>query len=336
MNTSELRPHRVRPVSEWPVQTELLARLSDDIAADRVPHAMLFVGEEAQTRRCVNFLSALLLCTGEPAPCGRCPSCAQLQSGNHPDLYTVERDGAGIKAAQVEALQERLKLRAHAGGRVVYVVHGMDDITPVAANRLLKTLEEPWPSVVALLTARSVRRVLPTIRSRCFLFPLPPAGAAPWDDAPWVDGEAGEAVGADGAQPEPAEGRFASLIEPVIQWTKTLIKGAEPPVILADRLVRTAGDGAFSEVLYVLAMWLRDLMHTRAGDDRHVRFTDHRAQLLEQSSMTDVAELAKAIAVVLETRVRTRSHVAATLNAERMCVRLREVFASVHGHRRPL
>ncbi len=327
LNTSEAgATRRVVPLSEWPIQTDLLGRLREDIASGRVPHAMLFVGEASQNRRFVNFLSQMLLCTGEPAPCGQCAACIQFESGNHPDLYALDREGTAVKTGQVEALQERLKLRAHAGGRVVYVVHGVDEMTPVAANRLLKTLEEPWPSVIALLTAGSVRRVLPTIRSRCFLFPLPPAGSAPWDDA--IPAE-------EGADPE-GDPRFASLIEPVIQWTETLLKGAEPAVILADRLVRAAEDAEFSDALYVLAMWLRDLMHTCAGDDRHIRFGEYRAQLKEQSSMTNVAELAKAIAVVLETRVRTRSHVAATLNAERMCVRLQEVFASVYGHRRPL
>jgi len=51
--------------------------------------------------------------------------------------------------------------------RKVFFVDGCDRFTVAAANAFLKTLEEPPPTVRLFLSARSSRRTLPTIRSRC-------------------------------------------------------------------------------------------------------------------------------------------------------------------------
>ncbi|MDR0340488.1 MAG: hypothetical protein LBH53_02940, partial [Puniceicoccales bacterium] len=49
----------------------------------------------------------------------------------------------------------------------VALIHGADRLHRSAANALLKTLEEPPPGVLLLLTAQRIGDVLPTIRSRC-------------------------------------------------------------------------------------------------------------------------------------------------------------------------
>jgi hypothetical protein len=48
----------------------------------------------------------------------------------------------------------------------VSVFRGVDFFTDVAADRVLKTIEEPVPGNVFLLLSQNSRRVLPTIRSR--------------------------------------------------------------------------------------------------------------------------------------------------------------------------
>lgn len=70
-------------------------------------------------------------------------------------------------ADNVEFIQSDAQMRPLDGRRKVYVILNAEDLSPEAANRLLKTLEEPTQFVTFLLTAGDRGAVLPTILSRC-------------------------------------------------------------------------------------------------------------------------------------------------------------------------
>jgi DNA polymerase-3 subunit delta' len=76
----------------------------------------------------------------------------------------------------------------------VYVIVNAEELAEDAGNRLLKTLEEPPPFVVFLLTAVERGAVLPTIASRCQELRLRPAPRA----------ELAEALVTSGTEPERA------------------------------------------------------------------------------------------------------------------------------------
>src|SRR5262249_22119736 len=56
----------------------------------------------------------------------------------------------------------------------VFILPDAERMLPPVANTLLKTLEEPPPGVVLLLTSAEPEHVLPTIVSRCQLVPMQP------------------------------------------------------------------------------------------------------------------------------------------------------------------
>src|SRR6202030_3161909 len=55
------------------------------------------------------------------------------------------------------------------GARRVFVIERVDELGDEAANRMLKTLEEPADFVHLILITDRLAEVLPTIRSRCQL-----------------------------------------------------------------------------------------------------------------------------------------------------------------------
>ena len=61
--------------------------------------------------------------------------------------------------------------------RRVFVLERADTLIEQAANKLLKTLEEPAPFVHLLLLTDRLGEVLPTIRSRCQLVRFDPLDA---------------------------------------------------------------------------------------------------------------------------------------------------------------
>jgi DNA polymerase III subunit delta' len=217
--------------------------LSRAVAADRLPPALLLAGPEGVGKRTLALAVArAFLCERRDAPgCGACRVCrridrslAQLPEWRaaalgrpkepelmnhqlHPDLLLVEAGRTGetgdslkreIKARQVQQLVEETMGRPFEARGRVFVVDSAHLMNPTAANRLLKSLEEPPRTTHFMLATAAPQALLPTIRSRCQtlrLGPLPVAQVEAWlvsraglaaDDARLRAGLTGGSIGA--------------------------------------------------------------------------------------------------------------------------------------------
>jgi DNA polymerase-3 subunit delta' len=161
------------------------------IAADRVHHAYLFDGPEGVGRERAAFgLAQALVCErrapGSADACGVCRACVRAvpRPGEgrplHPDVVVLERglyDPAtiGRRSPETQDLsidQVRVLVLAraafppHEGRAKVFIVRRAEELSPAAANALLKTLEEPGPRTHFVLLSAVADSLLPTIRSR--------------------------------------------------------------------------------------------------------------------------------------------------------------------------
>jgi DNA polymerase III subunit delta' len=145
--------------------------------AGKPSHAYLFHGPSGTGKRTVaRAFAAALLADG-----GRDPGAVaeRIARGAHPDLTWVTPSGAaemlvGDIEEPVVAAATRTPFES---SRRVFVIEGADTMNDQAANRMLKTLEEPPPFVHLLLLTDRREDVLPTIASRCQAVrfdPLPP------------------------------------------------------------------------------------------------------------------------------------------------------------------
>jgi len=154
--------------------------LGEHIARGQMRHAYLLTGPRGVGRRTLALKMAQALnCTQPPVPgepCGACRSCTQIERMQHPDLTVVqaEQEGGVLKVDQVRELQRSLALHPYEARYRVALLLRFEEAHPSAMNALLKTLEEPAPQVVLLLTAESAERLLPTIVSRCEVLRLRP------------------------------------------------------------------------------------------------------------------------------------------------------------------
>jgi DNA polymerase III subunit delta' len=130
-------------------------------------HAYLFHGAPGTGKRTVaRAFAAALLADGARAPEAVAERVAR---GAHPDLTWVTPSGAGemlvgdIDQAVVGAVSHT----PFESRRRVFAIEDAHTLNDQAANRLLKTLEEPPPYAHLILFAPSPRDVLPTIASRC-------------------------------------------------------------------------------------------------------------------------------------------------------------------------
>lgn len=152
--------------------------LRGHIATSGLRHAYLFVGPEGIGKRTLALhMAQALVCQSPPEAgefCGACRACRTIARGEFPDLHVVElRSGESqIAIDQVRELQRSLSLTPFEGRWRVAVLLDLQAASDEAQNALLKTLEEPPPQVVLLVTARSMEAILPTIVSRCEVIPL--------------------------------------------------------------------------------------------------------------------------------------------------------------------
>jgi DNA polymerase-3 subunit delta' len=96
-------------------------------------------------------------------------AAGRVHRGTHPDLSWVRPSGAAeMLVADIDGPVVGAASRTpFESARRVFVIEGAETMNEQAANRLLKTLEEPSPYVHIILLADELGAVLPTISSRC-------------------------------------------------------------------------------------------------------------------------------------------------------------------------
>ncbi len=143
----------------------------------RPNHAYLFCGPPGSGKRTVaRAFATALLTEGAADPQG---AAARVERGAHPDLtWIAPASAAGILVGDVdEAVVVGAARTPFESDRRVFVIEDADELNDQAANRMLKTLEEPPSFAHLLLLTSRPGEVLPTIASRCqpVRFDAPPA-----------------------------------------------------------------------------------------------------------------------------------------------------------------
>jgi len=171
-------------IEQIEINQSILNRFSILWASERLAHAYLFIGPDFSGKTTTALAVAKLInCDSnknrkKKEPCGHCPSCIKIESGNHPDLsiLDIEEGAQSIKIAAIRELVGKSQLRPFEAQRKIFIIRNVDKLTPEGSNALLKTLEEPSQSSILILTTSSPESILSTVRSRCHaiqFFPLP-------------------------------------------------------------------------------------------------------------------------------------------------------------------
>jgi DNA polymerase-3 subunit delta' len=291
---------------DWAV-TSLLRALETGHAA----HAYLITGlEHIGKSALARFLAQALNCTGQPVPCGQCRACKLIAAGKHPDLHLVAPEGNTLKIDQVRALQHDLALAPMEGRFRVAILEGMEKATAEASNALLKTLEEPPPSVVLILIAPEAEALLPTIVSRCRLVALRPLSVEVVRDA---------LVERWGMERERAE-TLAHLSGGRLGWA---VLAAQDEAVLAhraqllDALIELTGQGRVERFAYAEGMaadsataretlrlwqtWWRDVMLLASGSGATLTNSDRLDALRDHANRFGVEKAKEAAAGIART-----------------------------------
>ena len=254
-----------------------------------------------------------------------------LLFSSHPDFVTFAPDGPlrQVTIQQARLLKERAPFLPLHGSRRIFVIDHVDRANDQAANSLLKTLEEPPPHLILIMTAENAYDLLPTIRSR----------AVPFQFAPLSNEEMREFVRGRGL--DQAERRMALAAgSPGLAVSLNLEVYDRRRAAMLALLRVAAGQASFDSwipvsesiarsksekldlYLKVLYELLRDLLllHEGAGE---IRNQDIRRDLEPLAAKVSFAWLRKAVGQVDEIAELVRRNIQKTLALDALIVELR-------------
>jgi DNA polymerase-3 subunit delta' len=191
--------------------------------------------------------------------CGECDACHMVRAKSHPDLAVLLPETLSLelgwpldektqtelddkkrkpsKQIKLEAVQDLISFVQRTSSRgkgLVVVIYPAEAMNHIAANALLKSLEEPAGNTRFVLATEDSAALLPTIRSRCQSFVLTPperALAMAWLESSGVAAkDANVWLKAAGGQPQTALAMSQAMTKTSawLDFPKLIAKGALP------------------------------------------------------------------------------------------------------------
>lgn len=158
-------------------QPLVYSQIKKSVEHGRLAHAYLFEGDQGVGKHELSlWLAKRLFCTQvvDNEPCNECNNCLRIAAGEHPNLWQIKPDGQSIKVNQIRQLQQEFVRSGFESRLQFFTISHADKMNASAANSLLKFLEEPAGSFVAILETDSPGKILPTIQSRCQILHFAP------------------------------------------------------------------------------------------------------------------------------------------------------------------
>ena len=152
--------------------------ITNAIALNKTPNAYLLTGIRgvgktttarliAKALNCQKNIDKQIKCSKEKF----CPTCEEIISSNHIDI--LEMDAASKTGIDdIRELIESSKYSPTSAKFKIFIIDEVHMLSKQAFNGLLKTLEEPPPSLKFILATTEARKIPVTILSRCQRFDL--------------------------------------------------------------------------------------------------------------------------------------------------------------------
>ena len=180
MTTNKILALKYRPqeFKDLIGQEVMSQTITNAIKVNKTPNAYLLTGIRGVGKTTTARLIAKALnCqknTNKEIDCSSkkfCPTCEEIINSNHMDI--LEMDAASKTGIDdIRELIENSKYSPTSAKYKIYIIDEAHQLSKQAFNGLLKTLEEPPPSLKFILATTEVRKIPVTILSRCQRFDL--------------------------------------------------------------------------------------------------------------------------------------------------------------------
>ncbi len=315
----------------------IIQHLQNAIRSGKVSHAYIFHGEAGMGKKLLAdaFACALQCEEGGAAACGRCKSCMQAASGNHPDIIRVTHEKASIGVDDIRLqINGDIQIKPYSSPYKIYIIEDGDKLTEAAQNALLKTMEEPPEYAVLLLLVSNITVLLPTILSRCVQLNLKPVDKAAIKEflmlrhqipdykaemaAAFSSGNVGKAI------KYATSGDFEKMKEDVLHILK-YIDEMELHEIISGLKVLTANKPVIEDYIDLMMLWYRDVvMYKATMDPDLLLYREERSFIKQQANVRSYDNIDKIINAMEKAKIRLRANVNFDIAIELMLLTIKE------------
>ena len=162
------RKYRPQTFDDIVAQEHVTKTLSNSLKNDRIGSGYLFCGPRGTGKTTIaRILAKAINCADDssPAPCGKCPSCIEIASGNSLDVLEIDA-ASNTGVDDVRTLRENVRYLPTSGKKRIYIIDEVHRLSGPAFDALLKTLEEPPDHVMFIFATTEPLKVPETILSR--------------------------------------------------------------------------------------------------------------------------------------------------------------------------
>lgn len=325
-------------------QERIVEKLKRDLESDQIVHAYLFEGEKGLGKKnmALELASALVCHSKDQKPCNKCNSCIKAESGNHPDIKIIEKDGT-INIDEIREIINEMHLKPHESKRKVCIICDADRMNMWAQNALLKTLEEPPLYATLILLTTKGDSLLPTVISRCQIIKLQPVNleiiehylvknrGINEEQAHMLAAFSGGIVGRAVELLDNPD--FHYRREEIIKICNKLLTFDLFDILEQIKFFEEQKP-YIEEILDLMISWYRDIfIYSETNNMGLITNIDKREEINFQAAKIDLAKIRDIIFIIEETKNNLRSNVQFHLNIEVMLLNIQEVVLNGNGGR---
>ena len=302
---------------------EIINSLEGDLVNKSYSHAYLFCGSRGigKFSHAKNFARAILKDDSEALR-----FFSGIDDYEDADLYIVKNQG-NIKKEEIEEIIENSFSKPYSGSHKVVIIDDFDKVTVEGQNALLKTLEEPMDYLILILISSTMKKILPTIISRCRVLKFSD-----------VTGDRIE----DFLKKRNITEKNARLFSRLSNGNVSLaLKYSEDPELLSkredlikvlDKIIRNTefifdeftffkdNREDFTEILNFMLTWYLDLVYLKSGREEKIVNTD-KIDLLKLENIS-VDRAIKSYDAIINALVRNEKNINFDLNVETLLMEL--------------
>ena len=291
--------------------TQIKIILRRMLASNRVPHSLLFTGEEAVGKRQFALeLAKSFVCLNAQdfEACDSCAACRRADKfafpksddrdahkkvifSEHSDIGQVIPYNKNILVDAVRDLETEANFRPYEAKARFFIIDDADKMNDAASNALLKTLEEPAPTTYLFLITSRPDALLQTILSRCQTLrfaPVPPEEIENYlletnkfaaDDAELL---ARLSAGSIGRALELDLEKFRERRETMIKLLQSLLMQENRAYLLktAEEINDAKNKDSYEQFLDILQTLIHDIWSLKLGaDEFSIVNRDYKSQL---------------------------------------------------------
>ena len=302
---------------------EIINSLEGDLVNKSYSHAYLFCGSRGigKFSHAKNFARAILKDDSEALR-----FFSGIDDYEDADLYIVKNQG-NIKKEEIEEIIENSFSKPYSGSHKIVIIDDFEKVTVEGQNALLKTLEEPMDYLILILISSTMKKILPTIISRCRVLKFSD-----------VTGDRIE----DFLKKKNITEKNARLFSRLSNGNVSLaLKYSEDPELLSrredlikvlDKIIRNTefifdeftffkdNREDLAEILNFMLTWYLDLVYLKSGREEKIVNTD-KIDLLKLENIS-VDRAIKSYDAIINALVRNEKNINFDLNVETLLMEL--------------